>query len=101
MDVAAGDKMTSQKHLRAEWRLQEIADAEVERVAPGRRIIACVQHFSDSVSWDEDCEEVGRAPWFCGYILPPDDPSAREVISILNRVMAPWQARYDLGLTRG
>jgi len=89
------------KKLCPEWRLQQLADAEVARLAPHRRIIACVQHFSDEVTWDEECEDLGRAPWFCGYILPPDDPSARELVPILNRMMARWQARYDLGLTRG
>lgn len=66
-----------QKPLCPWWRLQAIADAEVEGIAPNSRIIASVQHIDDATAWDDECEGLGRVRWFCSYIVPPDDPATR------------------------
>jgi len=84
------------KPLFAEWHLQAIANAEVARLAPECRIIPCVQPETDQIVWDDQCKGVGRATWYCGYILPPDDPSARALVPTLDATRAKWQERYDL-----
>lgn len=89
-----------QKPLCPWWQLQAIADAEVARLAPDSSIVPCVQHNDDEIVWDDECEGLGRASWRCDYFVPPGDP-ARTLVPILNSAIAPWQARYDLGLTRG
>lgn len=81
------------------WRLQAIAEAEVERLAAHCRIVPCVEHDDDEVVWGDECKGVGRVAWRCGYILPSDDLTARTLVPRLNEAMRPWQARYDLGLT--
>ena len=91
--------MPKPKQLCPWWRLQVIAEAEVARLAPYSLIIPCVQHNDDEIVWDDECEGVGRVPWRCHYLVPPGNPE-RALVSILNRAMAPWQSRYDLGVTR-
>jgi hypothetical protein len=89
------------KPLGTHWFLQQIADTLVKELAPGRLIIPSVQHKDDQIVWDEDCKGVGRTPWFCRYILSPDDPSAESLVPTLNAAMAHYQELYDLGLTCG
>ncbi len=88
------------KPLRPHWRIQVLADAEVVRLAPDRRIVPSVWNDDEEIVWDADCEGVGRAPWYCWFFLPKDDPTAAPLVPILNAAMARWQAKYDLGVTR-
>lgn len=88
-----------QKPLFPWWRLQAIVNAEVQRIAPNSRIIASVQHIDDAIAWDDECEGLGRVPWFCDYIVLSDDPASRAIIPTLNAAMAHWQSHYDLGVT--
>lgn len=89
------------KALQTYWFLQAIADAEVKRLAPDCAISVSVQHHDEEIDWDKECKGVGRVRWHCGYILPTDDITARAFVRMFNAAMAPWQARYDLGLTCG
>ena len=62
-------------------------------------IVAMNHHDNEQIVWDQEREGVGRVPWRCGYILPPDDASTRALVPILDAAMARWQAHCDLGLT--
>ena len=89
------------KPLCSHWLLQQIADEIVGNIAPDRLIIPSVHFEDDEIVWDEDCKGIGRTPWHCGYFVSPDDPTARDLIPLLNAALAPYQAVYDLGLTCG
>jgi hypothetical protein len=86
------------KPLQARWFLQALADAEVARIAPGSQIIPVIRHDDAQIAWDRDCG-VGRVPWRCGYILPPDNPSALAFVPMLKAAIAPLQEQFDLGVT--
>src|SRR5262249_49401559 len=87
------------KPLQARWFLQRLADSEVERIAPDSQIIPIIQYDDAEIEWDTNCG-VGRVGWRCGYLLPPDNPSALALVPMLKATMAPLQHRYDLGVTR-
>ena len=87
------------KPIRAHWFLQALANNAVSHIAPDIAIIPVVEHDDEQIVWGEECEDVGRVAWHCGYILPSDDPALRALLPIFNTAMAPWQERYDLGLT--
>jgi hypothetical protein len=87
-----------QKHLRALWELQAIADVETCRLAPNLPIVPCIQWDDEAIVWDEECEGLGRVPWYCGFLVPVSHP-ARALLPKLNGTMAAWQARYELALT--
>jgi hypothetical protein len=87
------------KVLGKDWFLQAAIDTEVKRLAPGLAITIVVQHNTDQIVWDEECEGLGRVPWYPGYLLPPDDPSVRALVPIFNAAIAPLQQRFDLGVT--
>lgn len=92
--------MMSQKQLLPEWRLQAIVDAEVARLTSDCRMVAQIEYSPEKVQWDDECDGVGRALWRCTFLFPPNDPTMRAFIPILDKAIAPLEARYDLGLTR-
>jgi hypothetical protein len=79
--------------------LGSMAREEINRLAPDCLIIPCIHYDNEQIVWDQEGEGVGRVPWRCGYILPPDDVSTRALVPILDAAMARWQAHCDLGLT--
>jgi hypothetical protein len=91
--------MLMPKPIKPQWFLQQLVEMEVARLAPDWPITPVVQYDETEILWDEECEGVGRVQWFCGYLLPPDNPSARAFVSSFNAAMARWRAKYDLGLT--
>ncbi len=87
------------KKFRPHWFLHTVAKMEVERLAPGSGIIACIQYDDSEIVWDDECIGLGTVAWHCGYLLPDNDVKTRELLPMLKNAMIPWQSRYDLGLT--
>jgi hypothetical protein len=96
MDAEA--MMAKPKVRRPHWFLQQLVSAEVERLAPGLPIVPVVQAYEEQIVWDQECEGIGRAPWFCGYFIPLDHP-ARALKPVLDAAIVPLQTRYDLGVS--
>jgi hypothetical protein len=88
------------KPIRSRWFLQQMADIEVKRIAPGTVIVPVVQYDDDQIVWSDECEGVGQVAWHCGYILSVGGSNERALVPIFNAAIATWQARYDIGLTR-
>src|SRR4051794_39843961 len=74
------------------WQLQFQVRSLVRELAPDCWITPTVMPDDELAVWHKDCD-VGQAPWCCSYILPPDDPSARELLPIFNAAIASLQAR--------
>jgi hypothetical protein len=85
------------KPMQPRWFLQAIANEEVCRLAPDAPIAPIVREVHDEIVWDEECDGLGRAPWRVDYFVMPGDP-ARALIPMLTAAMAPWRAKFDLGI---
>lgn len=86
------------KPFRPHWMIQQQVSAIVARIAPGLPITPSVQWRDEEITWDEECECVGRAPWFCGYFIPAEYRAL--LLPVLRAAVAPLQSQFDLALTR-
>ncbi len=85
------------KQLRHHWQIRELVDSIIARLAPGELIIPRIR-MTSNVAWDEECEGLGRLAWNCDFLCPNLSPTS-EIMCLIRAAIAPWQRRYDIGVT--